>query len=161
MNVLFFKDLVDKMWCGFCGWVEVGCFGGGNFYGYDVVCQMGFDGEFDCGEWIINKMEVVIIQCIFKDYVLGKFLRVIVKVLNVEGINVFIGKGWGLSIINGNCRCGIGIFNNEFYIGWFVWNWLCYIKDFEIGKWVFRFNLEEVWVVQDVLYFRIINYEFW
>lgn len=53
-------------------------------------------------------------------------------------------------MIYGNLKCGIGILNNEFYVGKFVWNCLCYIKDFDIGWCVFCLNLESEWVVYEV-----------
>lgn len=155
MNVFFFKDLVDKIWCGLCGCVEQGCFGGGKCYGYDVIL-----GE-EKGGRIINEVEVVIVKWICSEYVVGKFLKVIVVQFNREGVVGLLGKVWGLSIIYGNWDRGIGIINNEFYIGCLIWNCLCYVKDFQIGKCIFKLNDENDWIIQEVLDLWIIDEGFW
>lgn len=61
MNVLFLKDLVDKICCGLCGCVEDGKFGGGFCYGYDVVKKFDDCGEVIWGDWMINEIEVGIV----------------------------------------------------------------------------------------------------
>jgi len=72
-----------------------------------------------------------------------------------------LGNEWGPTTIHGNPKRGVGILNNELYIGRLVWNRLRYIKDPDAGKRVSRLNLESEWIVQEVPELRIIDQELW
>ncbi|WP_247381795.1 MULTISPECIES: recombinase family protein [unclassified Bradyrhizobium] len=67
------------------------------------------------------------------------------------------GAEWGPSTIHGNPKRGVGILNNELYVGRLVWNRLRYLKDPDTGKRVSRLNPESEWVVQEVPEMRIID----
>ena len=67
----------------------------------------------------------------------------------------------GPSTIHGNPKRGVGILNNELYVGRLVWNRLRYLKDPDTGKRVSRLNPESEWMVQEVPEMRIIGQEVW
>ncbi|MCR9196216.1 MAG: recombinase family protein, partial [Hyphomonas sp.] len=161
MGALYLKDLADKTRRGLRGRVEAGKSGGGNSYGYDVVRQVGKDGEPVRGERKINEPEAVIVRRIFCEYATGRSPRDIAKQLNKDGVRGPSGKGWGPSTIHGNRQRGTGILNNELYIGRLVWNRLRYIKDPDTGKRVSRLNAEDEWIVHDVPELRLIDQDLW
>ncbi len=161
MGALYLKDLADKTRRGLRGRVEAGKSGGGNSYGYDVVRQVGKDGEPVRGERKINEPEAVIVRRIFGEYATGRSPRDIAKQLNKDGVRGPSGKGWGPSTIHGNRQRGTGILNNELYIGRLVWNRLRYIKDPDTGKRVSRLNAEDEWIVHDVPELRLIDQDLW
>jgi site-specific DNA recombinase len=161
MGALYLKDLADKTRRGLRGRVEAGKSGGGNSYGYDVVCGIGPDGQKLTGERRINAQQAAVVRRIFEDYAAGVSPRAIAKSLNAEGVPGPSGRTWGPSTIHGNRQRGTGILNNELYIGRLVWNRLRYVKDPETGKRVSRLNPDSGWIVQDVAALRIIDQSLW
>ena len=161
MNALFLKDLADKTRRGLRGRVEDGKSGGGLCFGYDVVKQFTSNGEPIRGDRTINEAEATVVRRIFSDYLAGKSSRTIAFDLNREGIAGPQGSEWGPSTIHGNPKRGVGILNNELYIGRLVWNRLRYLKDPDTGKRVSRPNPESEWVIQHVPDLRIVDQEIW
>ena len=161
MNQLFLKDLAAKTRRGLRGRVEKGKSGGGRCYGYDVVRNIGPDGNPTTGERDINPAEAKIVCGIFEDYANGLSPREIAKALNAKAIPSPSGKGWGASTIHGNPKRGTGIINNELYLGRLVWDRLRYLKDPETGRRVSRLNPESEWIVTDVPKLRIIDDGLW
>ncbi|MGB8843560.1 MAG: recombinase family protein [Aliidongia sp.] len=161
MNALFLKDLADKTRRGLRGRVEDGKSGGGLCFGYDVVKQFAANGEPIRGDRMINEAEATIVRRIFNDYIAGKSSRTIAWELNREGVPGPQGSEWGPTTIHGNPKRGVGILNNELYVGRLVWNRLRYLKDPDTGKRVSRLNPETEWVTQDVPALRIVDQEVW
>ena len=161
MNALFLKDLADKTRRGLRGRVEDGKSGGGLCFGYDVVKQFSANGEPIRGDRTINEAEAPVVRHIFADYLAGKSSRTIAFELNREGVPGPQGAEWGPSTIHGNPKRGVGILNNELYVGRLVWNRLRYLKDPDTGKRVSRLNPESEWVIQDVPELRIIDQATW
>ena len=161
MNALYLKDLAQKTWRGLEGRVRQGKSGGGLCYGYNVVPQVGADGESINGEREINKAEAAIVNRIFREYASGRSPQVIARQLNREEIAGPRGNSWGPSTICGNWRRGTGILNNELYIGRLVWNRQRYVKDPATGKRVARPNPEAEWVTEDVPALRIVDDGLW
>jgi site-specific DNA recombinase len=95
------------------------------------------------------------------DYIAGKSSRAIAFELNKEGVPGPPGAEWGPSTIHGNPKRGVGILNNELYLGRLVWNRLRYLKDPDTGKRVSRLNPESEWVIQEVPKMRIIDQKAW
>ncbi|MGO4838914.1 recombinase family protein, partial [Rhizobiaceae sp. 2RAB30] len=91
----------------------------------------------------------------------GKSSRTIAMALNREGVAGPQGKEWGPTTIHGNPKRGVGILNNELYVGKLVWNRLRYLKDPDTGKRVSRLNPDSEWVTQDVPDLRIVDQEVW
>ena len=161
MNALFLKDLADKTRRGLRGRIEAGKSGGGLTYGYDVVRTIDGNSEPERGERRINRDEAEIVRRIFRDYVAGHSPRAIAVALNKEGISGPSGRDWGASTIYGNRQRGIGILNNELYIGRLIWNRQRFIKDPDTGKRVARPNPESEWVIHEVPELRIIDQDLW
>ncbi len=161
MNALFLNDLADKTRRGLRGRVEDGKSGGGLCFGYDVVKQLAANGEPIRGDRTINDAEAKIVRRIFTEYLAGKSSRTIAWELNKEGVPGPQGAEWGPTTIHGNPKRGVGILNNELYIGRLVWNRLRYLKDPDTGRRVSRLNPETEWVTQDVPDLRIVDQDIW
>ena len=161
MNALFLKDLADKTRRGLRGRIEDGKSGGGLCFGYDVVRKLDSNGEPVRGDRTINEAEAAIVRRIFHEYVAGKSSRSIAWDLNKEGIPGPQGAEWGPSTIHGNPKRGVGILNNELYVGRLIWNRLRYVKDPDTGKRVSRLNPEIDWMIRDVPEMRIVEQEAW
>lgn len=161
MGALYLKDLADKTRRGLRGRVEEGKSGGGLCFGYDVVRQFDASGEAIRGDRTINETEAATVRRIFADYLAGQSSRTIAMKLNREGVPGPQGKEWGPTTIHGNPKRGVGILNNELYVGKLVWNRLRYLKDPDTGKRVSRLNPESEWVIQEVPELRIVDQETW
>ncbi|WP_246648870.1 recombinase family protein [Bradyrhizobium lupini] len=81
--------------------------------------------------------------------------------MNRDGVPGPQGAEWGPSTIHGNPKRGVGILNNELYVGRLVWNRLRYLKDPDTAKRVSRLNPESEWVIQEVPELRIVDRERW
>jgi DNA invertase Pin-like site-specific DNA recombinase len=161
MNALFLKDLAQKTRRGLEGRVRQGKSGGGLCYGFDVVREVNAKGEPIRGSRRINEQEAEVVWRIFREYAAGKSPRAIAIELNAEGIPGAHASAWGQSTINGNRQRGIGILNNELYIGRLVWNRQRFVKDPTTGKRQARPNPPEAWVVEEVPDLRIIDDDLW
>ncbi len=161
MNALFLKDLAQKTRRGLEGRVRQGKSGGGLCYGYDVVRELDAKGEPIRGGRRINEPEAEVVRRVFRDYAAGKSPRAIAIELNAECIPGPHGGAWGQSTINGNRQRGIGILNNELYIGRLVWNRQRFVKDPTTGKRQARPNPPEAWVIEEVADLRIIDHDLW
>lgn len=161
MGAHYLKDLADKTRRGLRGRIEAGKSGGGNCYGYELVRRFTAGGEALRGERRIDVEEAAVVRRIFKDYADGASSRTTAWTLNREGVPGPMGCTWGPSTIHGNPKRGIGILNNELYIGRLVWNRQRFIKDPETGKRVARPNPEAEWVIQSVPELRIVDDDLW
>jgi site-specific DNA recombinase len=81
--------------------------------------------------------------------------------LDADGIGGPRGGAWSSSSINGNRARGIGILNNELYVGRLCWNRLTYLKDPESGRRRSRPRAEGEQVVIEVPELRIIDQPLW
>ena len=161
MNALFLKDLADKTRRGQRGRVEHGKSGGGLCYGYEVIRQIGADGEPVRGERRIIGTEAETVRRIFRDYEAGKSSRTIACSLNADGVEGPQGRAWGPSTIHGNVQRRNGILNNELYVGRLVWNRQRFLKDPGSGRRIARPNPESEWVTHDVPELRIVDDVLW
>src|SRR5216684_684712 len=160
MNALFLKELADKTRRGMRGRVELGKAGGGLCYGYRVVRQLQ-NGVMATGEREINPEEAAVIRRIFENYVAGVSSKQIAKTLNSEGVRGPQGSLWNPSTIHGNPKRGIGMLNNELYIGRLVWDRQRFVKDPDTGKRLARLNPSSEWITKDVPELRIVSDELW
>jgi DNA invertase Pin-like site-specific DNA recombinase len=161
MNAMYLTDLRQKIRRGLRGKVENGKSAGGLPYGYEVVKTFDSSGELLRGDRQVAPDQAPIVQRIYEEYAAGKSPKAISAQLNKEGVPGPSGKGWTQSTINGNRRRGIGILNNEIYIGVMVWNRMRMIRDPETGKRISRINPEEEWIRKDVPELRIVSDELW
>ena len=150
MNALVLKDLADKTRRGLRGRVEAGRSGGGLCYGYDVVHELGPDGEPVRGRRRIAAAQAPVVQRIFTLFAAGHSARAIAAQLNAEHVPGSNGRPWGDTTIRGHHARGTGVLRNELYIGKMVWNRLRYVKDPRTGRRVSRVNPAGEWVVKDV-----------
>jgi len=104
MNALFLKDLADKTRRGQRGRIEHGKAGGGLCYGYDVIREVGSDGQLVTGERRINPAEADTIRRIYKAYAAGDSSRTIALSLNADKVPGPQGREWGPSTIHGNVQ---------------------------------------------------------
>ncbi|MEM7677007.1 MAG: recombinase family protein, partial [Myxococcota bacterium] len=161
MNALFLKDLAQKTHRGQRGRAEQGKIPSGLCYGYEVVRRFDAEGTPIRGEREINEDQARIVRRIFEEYADGASPRSIVAKLNDEGIPGPAGKGWSPSTLNGNWRRGLGILNNELYVGQLIWNKVRYVKNPDTGKHVTRINPESDRVRVDMPDLRIVNQDVW
>ena len=161
MNALYLKDLAQKTRRGLEGRVRAGRSGGGLCYGYDVVREIGPDGQPVFGKRAINPSEAEVVRRIFTMFASGSSPRAIAGKLNEDGITGPRAKPWGMSTISGNWRRGTGILNNELYAGRLVWNRQRFVKDPATGKRQARPNPESDWIREDVPALRIIDDDLW
>ena len=108
MNALYLKDLAQKTRRGLEGRVRAGRSGGGLCYGYDVVREIGTDGQPIFGKRAINPAEAEVVRRIFMMFAAGSSPRAIAVKLNEDGIPGPRGKPWSMSTIYGNWRRGTG-----------------------------------------------------
>ena len=160
MNALFLKELAEKTRRGMRGRVELGKAGGGLCYGYRVVRQLQ-NGVMTTGEREINSEEAAVVRRIFESYAAGASPKQIAKILNNEGVRGPQGSLWNPSTIHGSPKRGIGMLNNELYIGRMVWNRQRFVKDPDTGKRLARLNPPSEWITKGVPELRIVDDELW
>src|SRR5712691_5001908 len=160
MNAMFLKELADKTRRGMRGRVELGKAGGGLCYGYRVVRQLQ-NGVMTTGEREINSEEAAVVRRIFESYAAGASPKQIAKTMNSEGVRGPQGSLWNPSTIHGNPKRGIGMLNNELYIGRMVWNRQRFVKDPDTGKRLARLNPPTEWITKVVPELRVESYELW
>ena len=161
MNALFLKDLANKIRRGQRGRISKGRSPGGLSYGYDVVREIGPDGEVDRGKRKINVEQAAIIRRIFDAYANGSSPRAIAARLNEEGIPAPRGGQWNASTINGNRQRRDGILWNELYIGRLIYNRQKFVKDPSTGRRIPRPNPKREWIVVETPELQIIDRRIW
>jgi site-specific DNA recombinase len=160
MNAMFLKELADKTRRGMRGRVELGKSGGGLCYGYRVVRQLQ-NGVMTTGERETNSDEAAVVRRIFESYAAGASPKQIAKTLNNEGVRGPQGSLWNPSTIHGNPKRGIGMLNNELYVGRLVWNRQRFVKDPDTRKRLARLNPPSEWITKDVPELRVVSDEIW
>ncbi len=158
MNALYLEDLAEKTRRGLRGRVEAGRSGGGVSYGYRAVRVP--EGE-PRGEREIVPEEAAIVHRIFKAFANGVAPKKICKTLNAEKVPGPRGFAWSPSTIHGSASRGIGILNNELYVGRYVWNRQRFVKNPATGKRVARLNPPSEWLITELPDLRILDDELW
>ena len=161
MNQLYLVETANKSRRGQQGRVKAGKVAAGHSYGYDVVKRFDAAGMAVRGERKINKAQATMIRRIFREYVRGGSPRSIAKCLNDEGVPSPSGQEWNPSTIAGNRHFGIGILNNEFYIGRCLWNRRTFSTDPETGRRVYRYNPESAWLREEMPWLCIVPQDLW
>jgi site-specific DNA recombinase len=134
MNALFLKDLARKTHRGQRGRIEKGFSAGGAGYGYRMVRRLTSEGELVRGELEIVEAQALTIDRVFREFAAGKGSRAIARDLNAEGVPGPGGRAWSDTTIRGSRARGIGILNNEIYVGVLVWNHKHTLKDPRTGR---------------------------
>jgi site-specific DNA recombinase len=138
---------------------------GGRAYGYVAARESGR------GERQIHAQQAEIVRRILEDYADGKSPRAIAAALNREGVPSPGStwkrierrqRGWMASAIAGDARRGVGILNNELYIGRVIWNrfkWVRSASDSRRRRCVENPNSE--WIVSIDERLRIVPRALW
>jgi len=155
INAVFIKQIAQKVRRSLSDNVDQGKSAGGKAYGYAIPFKP--NGERDKGNLVIVDEQASIIVRILEDYVAGISPKKIAIKLNDEGIPSPSGKYWKMNTILGNRKRGIGILNNELYIGRRIWNRMRFLKKPGTKQRISRLNPIEEWNVQEVPHLRIVR----
>jgi site-specific DNA recombinase len=123
-------------------------------------------------EYVIHEKEAEVIRRIFRLYAEGMSTRGIAALLNAEGVappavrwrnrKGVAKRTWAHGAIAGDPAKGIGILNNEKYIGRLVWNRSTWPRDPDRdGEQVRRDLPKSEWVVKEVPHLRIVSQDLW
>jgi DNA invertase Pin-like site-specific DNA recombinase len=164
---------------GLAGRVLAGQHAGGAVYGYrtrpvhaDKPGDPPGTGQVVGYEYVVHEPEAEVIRRVFRLYVDGLSAREIAALLNAEGVpppgarwrnrTGIRKRTWSHSPISGDPARGIGLLNQEKYMGRLVWNRSTWPRDPERdGKQVRRERSPEEWVIQDAPHLRIVPQELW
>jgi site-specific DNA recombinase len=113
------------------------------------------------GVWKINETEAAVVVRIFDERAVGRSSRAIAAQLNEEKVPGPRGGPWRETPIRGHFTRGIGILNNEAYIGRRVWNRQGFRNDPASGRRRARRNPSEHVIVKEVSELRIVSDELW
>jgi DNA invertase Pin-like site-specific DNA recombinase len=161
MAALFRSNLADKIRRGQKGRVAAGRIPGGLCYGYRKVVRLNSAGEVDRGLREVDDEQAEIVRRIFREHAAGQSARSIASRLNAEGIKGPRGGLWSTSQINGDAARGLGILNNEIYIGVFVYNRSRFVMDPSTRRKVARVNPRAEWVRMEMPELRIVDQDLW
>ena len=163
---------------GLAGRVLAGYHAGGAPYGYrtrpvhaDKPGDPPGTGPVIGHEYLIHEDEAEVIRRIFQLYVDGMSTRQIAALLNAEGIlppgarwkdRQGVRRTWSHGAIHGHPKKGLGILNNEKYIGRLIWNRSTWPRDPDRdAKQVRRELPKDKWVIREVPELRIVSQELW
>lgn len=160
VNELYLDDLREKTHRGLAGQVDRGFSAGGRSYGYRSVEAVG--GR----RLAVDDAEAAIVREVFELFADGHSVRSIVHQLNRRGVASARGGTWAVSALQGSSEKGLGMLNNELYIGRLVWNRRQWLKDPDTGarryverpraEWQIR-EQPELRIVDDMLWQRVRN----
>jgi hypothetical protein len=118
-----------------------------------------------------TEAEAEVIRRIFQLYADGMSTRQIASLLNAEGIlppgarwkdRQGVRRTWSHGAIHGDPARGLGILNQEKYVGRLIWNRSTWPRDPDRDAAQVRRELpEDKWVVQDAPHLRIVPQELW
>ncbi len=138
---------------------------GGKSYGYTAAR----DG--DTGQVEVNEAEAAIVRRIFADYADGMSPKAIAAALNREGVPS-PGASWGKSsrraqswrytAIYGQPARGLGILNNEAYVGRVIWNRFRWVRSAtDSSKRRCLPNPRADWIVRQDDRLRVVSDDLW
>jgi len=120
---------------------------------------------------VIHPQEAEVIQRVFRLYADGKSPRQIVAILNREGVpppgarwrnrDSAVARTWSYTAVAGSRKRGLGILNQEKFIGRVIWNRTTWPIDPDTEKQVSRALPREEWVVKEVPELRIVPQDLW
>ncbi|HVJ23355.1 MAG TPA: recombinase family protein [Burkholderiales bacterium] len=154
MNEMYLAELGVRTHRGQEGRVLAGKIAGGNSYGYRLI-----PGRL--GEREIDESQAVIVRRIFQEYADGRSSKSIAIGLNRDGIAGPRSFEWAPSSIHGQAGRGVGILNNEIYVGRLVWDRLKWVTHPDTGRRLPRMKPRDTWKTVDVPHLRIVNDELW
>ena len=168
LNELYLDDLREKTHRGLAGQALKGNNTGGRAYGYrhvpiehpterdafgrPVVTAVRREVEQEQARWV---------RRIFEWYAEGRPPRWIAAELNRLGMPSPRGGAWAQSAIYGDMTKGVGLLNNELYVGRFVWNRSRWVKDPDTGKAKRLPRPESDWITTELPELRILPQALW
>ncbi|WP_235581158.1 MULTISPECIES: recombinase family protein [unclassified Rhizobacter] len=155
VNELYLDDLREKTHRGLAGQFDRGLSAGGRTYGYGSVEAPG--GR----RMAINEAEATTVRWIFERFADGYSTRTIAHELNARGTPSARGGTWAISALHGSSGKGLGMLNNELYIGRVVWNRRQWLKDPDTGRRRYIERPREEWQTRDAPELRIVTDELW
>ncbi|MEE2916424.1 MAG: recombinase family protein, partial [Pseudomonadota bacterium] len=161
MSALFLKDLADKIRRGQRGSVTRGRIPGGLTYGYEVVSQIGPDGELVRGLRAVKGAEADVIRRVYREYLGGSSPKMIAHRLNRDGIPSPRGGEWRGSSIAGSRARMLGLLHNPVYAGRYAYNRVKMVRDPETRKRVSRVNDPGDLVMIEMPELRIVDESTW
>ena len=159
------KEIGRRTRRGLEGLARNGKSAGGRAYGYTPAATS------DAGQIEVDEDQARIVRRIFEMFADGQSPRAIAAVLNREQVpspGASWGResrrkgGWCASAIHGNPTRGLGILNNETYVGRVIWNrsrWVRSAADSSKRRQVQ--NPRKDWIVREDERLRIVSSELW
>ena len=155
VNELYLDDLRDKTHRGLAGQFTRGMSAGGRSYGYrSEIAPQGH-------RLVIDEAEAEHVRWIFDRFVEGWSPISIVHELNRRGIPSPRGKVWAISAVHGSAARGLGLLNNELYVGRVYWNRRQWLKEPDSGKRRYVERPPEEWQVREQQDLRIVDARTW
>jgi site-specific DNA recombinase len=155
VNELYLDDLREKTHRGLAGQFDRGFSAGGRAYGYRSV-------EAEGGKrLVIDETEADIVREIFRLFAAGQSARSIAHRLNERGVPSPRGGTWAVSALSGDAAKGLGLLNNEMYVGRWVWNKRQWLKDPDTGARRYIDRPREEWQTREMPELRIVTDEVW
>ena len=161
MNALFLKDLAAKSLRGQIGKAREGKAAGGIPFGYEVVREIGPDGELIRGNRRIVPEKAEVIRRIYREFAAGRSTVAIAKGLNADCIPAPRGGLWNPSTIQGHRKRGVGLLTNPLYIGRQVFNRHAFVRDPDSGSRRARPKDKKDWIETDVPDLAIVDKALW
>ncbi len=159
---LYLDDLRAKTHRGLSGRVDRGYSTGGRAFGYRTEPDIAADGTTRGHRLVIDEAEAEIVRWIFdRSGSDGWPARRIVHDLNARGVASPRGSTWAVSGLYGNPSRGIGLLNNEMYVGVRTWNRTQWVRDPETGKRTWRERPQSEWKIEARPDLRIVSDEQW
>lgn len=155
VNEIYLDDLREKTHRGLAGQFDRGLSAGGRSYGYRTEEAPG--GR----RMVIDASEADVVRWIFEQYADGHSVRAITHRLNDRGIASPRGGTWSVSALHGSTARGLGLLNNELYVGRVFWNRRQWLKDPETGKRRYVERPRAEWQIREQPELRIISAELW
>jgi site-specific DNA recombinase len=155
VNELYLDDLRDKTHRGLAGQFSRGLSAGGKSYGYTTVDAGG--GR----RMVIDEAEAEHVRWIFRQAADGRSIRAIVHELNQRGVASPRGGTWAVSALQGSSSKGLGLLNNELYIGRVIWNRRQWLKDPETGSRRYVERPRTEWQTREQPELRIVDDDLW
>ncbi|WP_368408582.1 recombinase family protein [Caldimonas mangrovi] len=155
VNELYLDDLREKTHRGLAGQMERGLHAGGKTYGYRTVDAPG--GR----RLVIDEEQARHVRDIFARYAAGESMRAIVLDLNARGVPSSRGGTWASSALKGPADVGLGLLNNELYVGRVVWNRRQWLKCPDTGARRYVLRPPHEWQVREAPELRIVDQAVW
>ena len=157
VNELYLDDLREKTHRGLAGQFDRGFHAGGRTYGYTTAPDDDGRGR----RMAIHDTEAAVVRWIFEQFADGHSTRHIAHLLNERGTRSARGGAWAVSALQGSSGKGLGMLNNELYIGRVVWNRRQWLKDPETGRRHYVERPQSEWQTREAPELRIVSAELW